>query len=169
MNRLDNKLIRFVAWFQRPANIIVLAVCVLLLLAALMGKAHAQQVWLAPGAASYHTDRDSQYCERNPGALAEARWGDHALIGGRYKNSICGQTNVIAYRYTALRIGPCFASGICGTVDGYAANGGRFIPVAAPEIGCGSDRIEFGLMAIPPVDKHIDGWSFVASVRVRVW
>jgi hypothetical protein len=56
-------------------------------LALLCGAAQAQQVWVSPGAVSWHADR-GQYNERNAGLAVEARSGAHSVLVGYYENSI---------------------------------------------------------------------------------
>ena len=124
--------------------------------------------WLiSPGGLSIHEDRSAGYRESNPGILIERRDGDHSIVGGRFRNSFNANSRIAAYRYRAVEYAGFGLGGAIGLVDGYPAGGGGPRPVATPALSYDYQRVSILVMAIPPVSKHIEGWTAMAALFVH--
>lgn len=91
--------------------------------------AWADELWVGPGALSYHTDRSVSHNERNIGLNIEYAWNDQEAVGfGFYKNSNWNITHYAVYRYTPWTLGNIRLGGVVGIADGYKGGIGGVIP-----------------------------------------
>lgn len=133
--------------------------------------AQAQEVWVSPGAVSWHADR-GQYNERNAGMAVEARSGVHSVSAGYYKNSIRQTSRFALYAWQPFQyeVGPIRASiGVAaGLLDGYRINQGRPFPVAMPAVTLDWGRIGVNLTAWPALSKE-ESAGVGVQFKLKVW
>lgn len=104
---------------------------VLLALLCLGAPLSRADVWIGPGALSYHTDRGTRHNEVNQGLNVEYDWNLRDSVGlGVYRNSNWHETHYLAYRWTPWIEGDFRIGAVAGIADGYSANSGNLSPIA---------------------------------------
>lgn len=107
-------------------------------------------LWIGPGALSYHTDRRPRHNEVNTGFNIEYAWDERDAVGlGVYRNSDWRETHYAAYRYTPWTVGDFRIGAFGGFADGYRANNGDIAPVAGLTAVLEQKRWGFNLIATP--------------------
>ncbi|MCG2585302.1 hypothetical protein [Massilia sp. TS11] len=125
------------------------------------------ELWVNPGFATYHFQRDRNLNGKNPGLGLEYRWSTQlAATAGRFKNSDWEHSNYVGVYYQPWQIGPVRLGVVGGAFNGYPhfRNGGWFpsvLPVASAEWG------RLGLMTtiVPGWGERLHGGI---SVQLRL-
>ena len=133
-------------------NVIILTVFAWLMLSPYESRA---DTWLVATLASYHTDRDVDHCERNPGLGVEVdvapRW---RAAGGFYLNSYCKQTVYTGAVRNLANDGKWHFGVLLGGVTGYDAG---ITPVIMPVFSYEEKRWGVNIGVMPALDAKIIG------------
>lgn len=123
-------------------------------------------LWIGPGALSYHTDRGTPHNEVNAGANVEYAWTAHDAVGlGLYRNSNWRESRYAVYRWTPWNAGNVRLGAIVGVVDGYAFNNGGIGPAAG--LVAVYDRKQWGLNLI--ATPYVGGAVFALQFKWRLF
>jgi hypothetical protein len=125
--------------------------CGLLIFLALTARVARADTWAVASVASYHTDRDAHYNERNGGLGIEHDIADNArLIAGFYRNSLYRESMYLGATFTPLHVTDHIRVGVIAAfVTGYNINDGNAVPMAALLVQVEGERVGINLGAIP--------------------
>jgi hypothetical protein len=156
---------------------LVLVCAVILVPAVQSGAAAADfspQVWLNPGAYSYHFNRDADYRENNIGIGAEVLLtDDHGLMAGTFINSDDDRSYYGLYEWRPLHwqvsTVKLSAGILAGAFDGYSAyhDGGWFV-AALPLLAVEGERFGINLTFVPHLPDRTSA-AVAIQVKLRVW
>ncbi len=132
------------------------------------------QVWLNPGAYSYHFDRSKSFREDNIGFGAEVWFAeDHALMAGTFINSERMRSRYGAYQWRPLHWQPAgikVGAGITlGAFDGYPRyRNGDWFPAVLPVLAVEYKRVGVNIFIVPAIQDRLDG-AISVQLKLRVW
>ena len=132
--------------------------------------AELNEVWINPGFATAHFDRDKGLTGKNYGLGAEYRWSEEmSATVGRFRNSDREMSNYLGVYYQPWKVGPFKLGAVVAAFDGYPKmrNGGWFpalIPVATVE----GERLGLNIGFIPSYkDRLYGGISLQLKLKVN--
>lgn len=134
----------------------------------------APDVWLNPGALSYHFERDKDLREDNTGFGAELVLGpDHALAAGSFINSDRQGSRYGAYCWRPLHWQPAdvkiHAGAAVGAFDGYPRyRDGGWFPAVLPMLAVEGDRVGVNIFIVPTIATRLNG-AISFQFKLRVW
>lgn len=120
-----------------------------------IGKAKAEsQLWVTPGAVSYHVERTQdngqRWNETNYGLGVEYEVSPQtAVMIGVYRNSLDRWTHYALVQYTPIVFGPVRFGAMVGAVDGYSSN---VDPALAPVATIEGKRFGLNVSFVPKVE-----------------
>lgn len=117
------------------------------------------ELWLNPGAYSYHFQRDKGFNSNNYGLGAEYRYSTvgSIMLGGFY-NSDRYTTHYAVWHWQPIGLGPVRFGAVAGAIDGYPKmlNGGWFFAVI-PTVGIVYKYIGANLFLVPSYQNRLHG------------
>jgi len=137
-----------------------------LLLALLLGQSAQADTWLNLGGVSWHPG-STGLNNLNLGVGLELDT-KYVTVGiGAYYNSVRSASRYVVAEYMLMERKGFGVGVLMGVVDGYALNGGGFIPLAAPTLHIPThiDNVSIRVVYIPPVAKEVDS---VISAQLRI-
>ena len=132
------------------------------------------QVWLNPGALSYHFDRDKDLRGMNTGVGAELMLAeDHVLAAGTFINSGRKRSHYGAYVWRPLHWQSADVKAHVGVAvggfDGYPNyHRGGWFPAALPMFAIEGDRIGVNVFFVPTIANRTNG-AISFQFKLRVW
>ncbi|MFN0040798.1 MAG: hypothetical protein ACKVP2_14900 [Burkholderiales bacterium] len=132
------------------------------------------QVWLNPGAFSYHFDRSQNFRENNFGIGAEVATGpDSTWMFASFINSERSRSRFAGWQWRPLHgqfVGMQVHAGIVAAAfDGYPRmrDGGWFLSLL-PVVALEGDRLGLNLSVVPTIEDRLNG-AILFQVKFRVW
>ena len=132
------------------------------------------QVWLNPGAYSYHFDRDQNFRENNIGFGAEVTTApDSTWMAASFINSERARSHYAGWQWRPLHgqlAGMRVHAGIVAAAfDGYPRmrDGGWFLSLL-PVVALEGDRLGLNLSVVPTIQDRLHG-AILFQVKLRVW
>jgi len=156
---------------------LVLVCAVILVPAVQSGAAAADfspQVWLNPGAYSYHFNRNTDYRENNIGIGVEVLLtDDHGLMAGTFINSNRQRSHYGLYEWRPLHwqvSAVKLSAGIAaGAFDGYPDyHDGGWFAAALPLLAVEYERVGINLTIVPHLPDRTSA-AVAIQVKLRVW
>jgi hypothetical protein len=128
------------------------------------------ELWLNPGAYSYHFQRDKGFNNNNYGLGAEYRYSTvgSIMVGGFY-NSDRYTSHYVVWHWQPLGLGPVRFGAVAGAIDGYPKmlNGGWFFAVI-PTVGIDYKYIGARLLLVPSYQNRLHG-AISLQLKFRVF
>lgn len=127
-------------------------------------------LWINPGAISYHFDRNAWYRELNWGIGVQSNLSDDmSVLAGNFINSDHARSHYAGLAWQPLSWRALKIGFVAGAFDGYPAmrNGGWFA-AALPWVSIRNERIGVNLTVIPNYANRLHG-AISAQVIFRVW
>lgn len=179
INFLRNAAFKYSEWFDAhftPSTyaMFILAACFVVACTDVRGEpAETAEGYAGPrwalhlGGISYHSNREREYNERNPGLGIEYRINNEwSLASGFYKNSFSRTTYYAYANWTPINLGPVWFGLAGGAVTGYKnLNDGGVAPALVPSAEWRYGRFAAMVNYIPKLEK---GGSDVVGVVFKV-
>ena len=117
------------------------------------------QLWINPGMASYHFQRDQNLNNGNWGAGLEYRFNTVASVtAGRFYNSDRQYSNYAGVYYQPIAIGPIKIGAVVGGFNGYpSTNNGGWFAAALPALTWEGDWVGANVFVIPTLGDRVHG------------
>lgn len=139
-------------------------------------SASAGEFWGSVMFGSYHTDRQTNYNEVNPGVGVEYKLDvvdNVRLLADRYKNSYSRASNFFGAAWTPLNMGDVHVGIAAGTVSGYKLYDYGYGPVAAGYVTWegskyGEHRYGVNLLILPPTNVKGDPPTWVFALQAKM-
>ena len=117
------------------------------------------QLWINPGMASYHFQKDQNLNGGNWGAGLEYRFNTVASVtAGRFYNSDRAYSNYAGVYYQPVAIGPIKLGAVFGGFSGYPqTNNGGWFAAAVPALTWEGDWVGANIFVIPTISDRVHG------------
>jgi len=117
------------------------------------------QLWINPGMASYHFQKDRNFNGANWGFGIEYQFLTVASVtAGRFYNSDRAYSDYAGIYFQPILLGPIKAGIVAGGFNGYPqANHGGWFAAALPAFTWEGDRVGATLFTIPTIGDRIHG------------
>ena len=128
------------------------------------------QLWINPGMASYHFQKDQNLNGGNWGAGLEYRFNTVASVtAGRFYNSDRAYSNYAGVYYQPIAIGPIKIGAVFGGFNGYPqTNNGGWFAAAVPALTWEGDWVGANMFLIPTVADRVHG-AISLQLKLKVF
>jgi hypothetical protein len=128
------------------------------------------EIWLNPGAYSFHFQRDKGFDNNNIGLGGEYRYSTTgSVMLGVFHNSDRDTSHYVAWHWRPLGLGPVHLGAVVGVIDGYPLmlDGGWF-PVVIPMLSFEYHSIGANLLLVPSYQNRLHG-AISLQLKLRVF
>ncbi len=128
------------------------------------------EIWLNPGAYSYHFQKDKGFDNNNYGLGGEYRYSTtSSVMLGVFHNSDRDTSHYIVWHWQPLEFGPVHLGAVAGVIDGYPQmlDGGWF-PVVIPMLSVEYRYIGANLLLVPSYQNRLHG-AISLQLKLRVF
>jgi len=127
------------------------------------------EIWLNPGAYSYHFQKDKGFDNNNIGLGGEYRYSTTgSVMLGFFHNSDRNTSHYVVWHWQPLELGPVHLGAVVGVVDGYPQmlDGGWF-PAVIPMLSVEYQNIGANLLLVPSYQNRLHG-AISLQLKLRV-